>query len=190
MKPWGLLFRIMSKVYQKSRIGEGDMSMQRAVTRPNYFLLLIVCLAGVFCGAAPAPDKTIYSNTSNKELKQKTLQLVKNIRELVDSYNTKDRELRTAYEKHDKPKLKIDERKAMRDQWIKASDAAHDAAMRSYKEHYWAEAILLRNELYRRLPNQPNPKDVALIYQIPTNVLGIGVIADHLELMAKSLPDS
>src|SRR2546430_17700255 len=30
------------------------MRMQRAVTRPNYFLLLIVFLAGVFCGAAPA----------------------------------------------------------------------------------------------------------------------------------------
>jgi hypothetical protein len=166
------------------------MSMQRAVTRPNYFLLLIVFLAGVSCGAAPAPDKTIYSHTSNKELKQKALQLVKSIRELVDSYNKKDKELIAEYGKKDKSGIRTDERKAMRDQWIKESDAAHDAAMRSYKEKYWAEAILLRNELYRRLPNQPNPKDVALIYQIPTNVLGIGVIADHLELMAKSLPDS
>ena len=166
------------------------MRMQWAITRPNYCLLLIVFLAGVSCGAAPVSDKTIYSNISNKELKQKALQLVKSIRELVDAYNTKDRELRAAYDKKDKPKIKPEERKAMRDQWIQASDAVHDAAMRSYKENYWADAILLRNELYRRLPNQPKPKDVAMIYQIPTNVLGIVLIADHLELIAKSLPDS
>jgi hypothetical protein len=166
------------------------MRIKRAVNRRNYCLWLIVFLAGVSCGAAPAPDKTIYSNTSNKELKQKALQLVNGIRELVDSYNKKDRELMAEYRKKDKPKTKQDERNAMRDQWIQESDAVHDSAVRSYKENYWADAILLRNELYRRLPNQPNPKDMAGIYQIPTNVLGIGLIADHLELLAKSLPDS
>ena len=45
------------------------MSMKRAVTRRNAFLLLIVCLAGVACDAAPASNKTIYAKTSNKELK-------------------------------------------------------------------------------------------------------------------------
>jgi hypothetical protein len=167
-----------------------DMRMKGAITRLNYVLLLIVFLAGVFCGAAPAPDKTIYANTPNKELKQKALQLAKSIRERVDSYNKKDQELLDGYRKKDNPKIKTDERKAMRDQWIQESDAVHGAAMRSYKENYWADAILLRNELYRRLPNQPNPKDVAVIYQFPTNALGIGLVADHLELLAKSLPDS
>jgi hypothetical protein len=70
------------------------MRMKQAVTRCNYFLLLIVFLAGGACDSAPAPDKTIYSNTSNKELKQKASLVVKNIRELVNSYNTKHRELR------------------------------------------------------------------------------------------------
>src|SRR5256885_9309606 len=121
------------------------MSMKRAVTRRNAFLLLIVFLAGVACDAAPASNKTIYSNTSNKELKEKALRLVKSIRELVDSYNTKDRELEAEYEKQDKPGIRTDARKAMRDQWLKASDAVHDSAMRSYKENYWADAILLRN---------------------------------------------
>ena len=55
---------------------------------------------------------------------------------------------------------------------------------------YATRSILLRNELYRRLPTQPNQKDAAMLYQVPTNVLGIGFIADHLELLAKSLPDS
>ena len=78
----------------------------------------------------------------------------------------------------------------MREQWLKESDAAHDSEMRSYKENYWADAILLRNELYKRLSKKPNPKDLAPIYQNPTNVLGVQLIADHLELTAKSLPDA
>jgi len=166
------------------------MRMRQVVTQCNYGLLLIVFLAGAACGAGPAPDKTIYSTASNKELKQKALQVVQSIRELVDSYNKKNRELMAEFNKQDKPKIKPEEKKAIRDQWLQESDAVHDAAMRSYKEKYWAEAIVLRNELYRRLPNQPKPKDVDMIYQIPTNVLGIGLIADHLELIAKSLPDS
>jgi len=166
------------------------MRSKRAVTRRHASLLLIVFLAGVACDAAPAPNKTIYAKTSNKELKQKALSLVKSIRELVDSYNTKDRELRAEYDKKDKPESRTEARKALRGQWLTASDAVHDAAMRTYKDQYWADAIVLRNELYRRLPTQPNQKDAAMLYQVPTNVLGIGFIADHLELLAKSLPDS
>ena len=61
--------------------------------------------------------------------------------------------------------------------------------MRSYKENYWADAILLRNELYRTT-QKVNQTNLSPIYQNPTNVLGVQVIADHLELIAKSLPDS
>jgi uncharacterized NAD(P)/FAD-binding protein YdhS len=166
------------------------MRITSAVTRRNYFLLLITFLAGISCGSAPAPDKTVYSNTSNKELKQKALRLVKNIRDLVDSYNKKDRALMAEYDKKTTPEIRTDERKAMRQQWLKESDTIHDSAMRTYRDNYWADAILLRNELYRRLPKKLNQKDLAPIYQNPTNVLGLQLIADHLELIAKSLPDS
>ena len=115
---------------------------------------------------------------------------MKNIRELVDSYKKKDRELMAEYDKKNQPEIRIDERMAMRGQWLKESDAVRDSTMRSYRDNYWAEAILLRNEINRRLPKKLNQKDLAPIYQNPTNVLGIQLIADHLELIAKSLPDS
>ena len=51
----------------------------------------------------------------------------------MDSYNKKDRERLDGYRKKDNPKIKTDERKAIRDQWIQESDAVHGAAMRSYK---------------------------------------------------------
>jgi hypothetical protein len=168
---------------------EDLMRSREAVIRRNYFLLLTIFFVGISCGSAPAPDKTIYSNTSNKELKQKALALVKSIRGLVDSYNKKDRDVMAEYDKKNKPEIRTDERKAMRDQWLKESDAVHDSAMRSYKENYWSDAVLLRNELFRRLPKL-NQKNLAPIYQNPTNVLGVQLIADHLELIAKSLPDS
>jgi hypothetical protein len=67
------------------------MRLRWASIRRNYFLLLIIVLAVISCGASP--DRTTYSNTSNKELKQRALRLVKNIRELVESYNKKARAL-------------------------------------------------------------------------------------------------
>jgi hypothetical protein len=97
----------------------------------------------------------------------------------MHSYNKKDRELMDEYRKKDQ-----------RDHWIQESGALLDSALRSYKENYSADAILLRNELSKRLPPQPNQKDGAILYQNPTNVLGLGLVADHLELIAKSLPDS
>ncbi len=164
--------------------------MKNKLARCNYFLLLTIFLAGISCGSAPAPDKTIYSNTSNKELKQKTLQLVKSIRDLVDSYNKKDRALMAEYDKKNSPEIRIDERKVMREQWLKESDAVHDSFMRNYRDSYWAEAILLRNEIQKRLPKKPQQTNLSPIYQNPTNLLGVRVIADHLELISKSLPDS
>jgi hypothetical protein len=166
------------------------MRIKRAVIRRNYFLSLTIFVVGISYGAAPEPDKTVYSKTSNKELKEKTLGLVKNIRGLVDSYNKKDRELMAEYDKKNKPEIRTDERKAMREQWLKESDVVHDSVMRSYKENYWADAILLRDEIHRRLRKRLNQTNLARIYQHPTNVLGIQVIANDLQLISKSLPDS
>jgi hypothetical protein len=79
------------------------MSTMSTVIGRNHFLLLIIFVAVISCGASP--DKKMYSNTSNKELKQKAFQLVKRIRDLVDSYNKKDRALMAEYDKNNKPEI-------------------------------------------------------------------------------------
>jgi len=61
--------------------------------------------------------------------------------------------------------------------------------MRKYKELYWSDAILLADEVLRRLPKQKRQANILGIYQHPTNVLGVQTVADHLELIAKLLPD-
>ena len=150
--------------------------------------LLIIAAGLVMIGAAP--EQTIYSNTSNKELKPRVMRLVKNIRDMVYTYKKQDGELLIQFDKKDRVDATKDERKKVREQWIRESDTAQDSFMRQYKEKYWADAILFRNELLRRLPKNMRQPQLSAIYQYPTNVLGVEAIADNLELLAKSLPES
>ena len=151
-------------------------------------LLFIGFFSIVTLGATT--ERTVYSQTSNKELKQKSIQLVKNVRSLVDSYKKQDRELMAQYDKKDRPDMSKGAVHASRQQWLKDSDLAHDSTMRYYKDHYWADAILLIRELNRRHPKGAKQTELLRLYQHPTNVLGLVAIADHLELHSKSLPDA
>jgi hypothetical protein len=157
------------------------------VTIEVCFLLLVPVKALV--GISASADRTVYSQTSNKELKQKVTRLVKNIRELVQSYNQKDRELLAEYDRKDRPDSTVGAAKARRDQWLKQSDELHDSTLKKYKEQYWADAILLVDEIYRRLPKQKRQTNILPIFRHPTNILGVQAIADHLQLVVKSLPD-
>jgi hypothetical protein len=157
------------------------------MTKSNLVLLLICFVAVVTLGAAT--ERTIYSQTSNKELKQKAIQVVKNVRGLVESYEKKERELRSEYDRKDSSDMNRGTADASRKQWLKESDLLHESTMRYYKEHYWADAILLVQELSKRQPKKAKESEPFELYQYPTNVLGLTAIANHLELTAKSLPD-
>ena len=159
------------------------MKRLRRERLPVWFLLFLAIMS---LGAAA--ERSVYSQSSNKDLKQRTLTMVKNIRTLVTSYQQKDRELMASYDKK-VTEYRVEERKSVREQWIRQTDAAHDETMRRYRDNYWSDAILLLDELYRRVPQRMRQKNILPIYQHPTNVLGVETIANHLELLAKALPD-
>lgn len=152
------------------------------------FLLFTGMLAIFTLGAST--ERSAYSDVSNKVVKQKSLQLAKDIRRLVDSYKKKDREILTEYDRKDRPEMSKGGAHVLRQQWLKDSDLAHDSTMRYYKDHYWADAILLIGELNRRLSKRAKQPELLRLYQHPTNVLGLAAIADHLELHSKLLPNS
>ncbi len=152
------------------------------------FLLFTGMLAIFTLGAST--ERSAYSDVSNKVVKQKSLQLAKDIRRLVDSYKKKDREIVTEYDRKDRPDRSKGGAHVLRQQWLKDSDLAHDSTMRYYKDHYWADAILLIGELNRRLSKRAKQPELLRLYQHPTNVLGLAAIADHLELHSKLLPNS
>ena len=149
-------------------------------------LLLIAIFVAANCFAATAPP--VYSKMSNTELKMTALRVVRDIRDRVDSYDKKDKELTDEYDKNFLA-TRTDERKEMKSRWLKESDALQDSAMRSYGDTYRPIAIPLIQELYRRLPSRFRSAKLPTIYQNPANVKGLEAIADHLELSAKLLPD-
>lgn len=162
--------------------------MDLRVAKRTAFLLFIGFLGVITLGATT--DKTVYSHISNRELKRKSLQLATDVRRLVDSYKKRDREIMSDYDRKDRPEMSQAGTDELRQQWLKDSDRAHDSTMRYYKDHYWADAILLIDELNRRLSKRAKQPELLGLYQHPTNVLGLAAVADHLELHSKLLPNS
>ena len=161
--------------------------IQGVLVRLAGWLLILAVTTTVAVGATT--EKKIYTQTSNKELKHKSVQLAKKIRDLVYLYNKTDEELLAEYGAKEQAASTKGAAKAARQQWLKDTDALHNSTMRKYKEQYWSDAILLAEEILRRLPRQKPQSNVLQMYLHPTNVLGVQTVADHLELIAKSLPD-
>lgn len=57
-----------------------------------------------------------------------------------------------------------------------------------YGALFKAEAVLLHDELLRRLPNEPKDRRRLADYEHPTNPIGLNVVIDDLDRLAKSLP--
>jgi hypothetical protein len=162
--------------------------MKRRLFEKRKLYLPVIAFFGIIMAGAAA-ERTVFSELSNRELKQKASVLAKDVRGLIASHNKKEEELMAEYDRRDRPGSNVVSARSLRDQWLSESDAIHETTMRYYKEHYWADAILLTDELLRRQPKRAQQRDILKIYQYPTNVLGLRAIADHLEATAKSLPD-
>src|SRR4030095_6722278 len=121
-------------------------------------LLLLIILAGIAAAAtlrltlySDAASK--YSGDSNKQLQSTALALVKKIRELVDSYNKRDRELMASYQTNYLAS-RTTERQGIRDQYEKNVKEANNSTVRDYKEKLLVESKTVRVELHRRLPDR------------------------------------
>jgi hypothetical protein len=161
------------------------------VTRINIILCLVLC-GGIAAETALSSSSVTsgkYSKISNRELKSRALTLVKSIRELVYSYNRKDRDLTAEFDA-DYLATRTTERQLLREQWRKKVDEAQGSSVGNYQQKFASEATLVREELQRRLPKTLNRRDLLKLYSNPPNVLALEVIADELELLSKSLPDS
>ncbi len=153
------------------------------------FLVLWVGLAAVTTPALASESTDISSKLSNKELKSRALTVVKAIREIVYSYNKKDRDLTSDFE-GEYLATRTTEREFLRDQWRKKIDATKQASLGNYRQNFARDATVLREELQRRLPKRLQSRDIPKLYATPANVMSLEMIADHLELLAKSLPET
>ena len=115
--------------------------------------------------------------------------LVKGIRELVYSYSKKDRSLTADFDA-EYLATRTTERQVLRDQLRKKIDEAQGTSVRTYQRDFASDATSMREELQRRLSKSLDRRDLPKLYSNPPNVLALEVIADDLELLAKSLPDT
>ena len=160
------------------------------VTRLKIILFVVLggALATLASQASAAESSGKYSKLSNKELRTRALTLVKGVRELVYSYHKKDRDL-TAELDADYLATRTTERQSLRDQWRKKVDDAQASSLRNYQQNFAVDATLVRQELQKRLPKNLQ-RDLPKLYSNPANVLALEVVADDLELLAKSLPET
>jgi hypothetical protein len=153
------------------------------------FLLCLLILAVIAVATVRLTINTDAANSdSNEQLKSRALGLVKKIRELVDSYNKEDQKLMTDYQANYLA-TRTTEREAIRDRYVKKSSEVNDSTVRAYKEKLLAESKGIRAELHRRLPKNLYRPNLSKIYENPSMVMEISIIADDLELLSKSLSD-
>jgi hypothetical protein len=138
--------------------------------------------------SAISPAKaTTYTRLSSVELKNKSAQLVTAIRGLARSYYDEDRRLRRLADENSGKTDSHAERERLRNAWLAESAKLHDMFLDRYNTDFWADAVLLRQAIVAKVGAAPGAQD-PILFQHPTNILGIVQVANNLELLGKSLP--
>jgi hypothetical protein len=135
----------------------------------------------------PPAKAGTYATLSNEELKNKSAQLVSAIRGLTRAFYEEDNRMRVTTDQNSGSTNSQSERERIRKAWIDDSAKLHGVFMDRYKDNFWADAVLLREAIVARVGGVPGAQNL-MLFQQPTNILGIEQVANSLELLGKSLP--
>jgi len=163
---------------------------------------LVLILAGIIIGvpfgwflrgkappeksAIPPAKTTAYTSLSNEELKNRSAQLVAAIRGLTRSFYEEDNRMRVAADEKSAGVKSQAEQERIRKAWIEDSAKLHDMFMQRYKDKFWADAVLVRQAIVARVGSVPGAQN-PMLFEQPTNILGVEQVANSLELLEKSL---
>ena len=130
-----------------------------------------------------AAERKLFSDLSNAKLREKTLLLVRSLRERLAQYHSESRAA------HDRPTANSSdqERQESWERMVRESTEASDSLSRDYKMHFKIDALLLRDGLTERLGIKADSR-IHGNYEHHANALCMGDVADDLESMAKQLP--
>jgi len=128
-----------------------------------------------------------FSLLNHEELKQRAINLVTNIREFSVRINEESsRRILTQQRRMIEAKTE-DERNRI---WHTFSDKLFQQSTKQnaeYDRQFKIDAILMRDEMLSRLPKHTKDESAYRTYEHPTNPIGMGMVADDLERLAKSL---
>jgi hypothetical protein len=136
--------------------------------------------------AIPPAKATSYTSLSDAELKSRSAQLVAAIRGLTRSFYEEDNRMRIAADEKMAADRAKSEQERIRKVWIEDSARLHDMFMQRYKDQFWADAVLLRQAIVARIGSVPGAQN-PIVFEQPTNILGVEQVANSLELLEKSL---
>ena len=128
-----------------------------------------------------------YSRLNHDELKQEAFDLVKRIRKFLTEERKRDYSNFTVYQSqmHD---AKSDEERSRI--WNDHTNKMLLGGLKlntEYDNRFKIDAIIMRDELLSRLPKQAKNERAYSMYEHPTNPIGMGMVADDLEKLVKSL---
>ncbi|PKG74321.1 hypothetical protein CXF86_13585 [Shewanella sp. GutCb] len=134
-------------------------------------------------------DEKVHSVVDSDEvaLKDKTLEVVKNLREYIERYKREDQV--NMMERHTSSGQQSEEQRNI--EWNKQTNNMMRLSSEmnaEYDRRFRVDTMLLRDELRSRLPDYaPQDRHRDSAYEHPTNYFGFNDVASDLERMAKML---
>lgn len=133
---------------------------------------------------------TVFSRLTNAELKGRVLKTVEEMRAFLAQFQARQHEQLFG----DGWRMKAVEmtEEERRDAWARQTQAFARESFRINAEwdtKFKVDSIILRDELLARVPAEAKNEREYRTYEHPTNAIGMQVVADDLERLAKVLPD-
>jgi hypothetical protein len=139
-------------------------------------------------GLRPA-DKTPYSGMRNSEIGAKALKMTVELRQFSGQQSRATSEATLAHQQEMMAAKTEEERAKI---WRKyVEEITFENSLNGiYSRKYKADVLLLRDEILSRIPEEKRAGFIndGILYEIPTNPIGLNQVADSLERLAKLLP--
>lgn len=121
-------------------------------------------------------------------LKERTLNLVKNLRDFIERYKREDDRVNVMERSVMTSAKSEEERKEAWDKYTTETMRLSNERNAEYDRRFRIDAIMLKDELRSRLPDYtPAEPHHDMMYEHPTNYFGFNDVASDLERMAKML---
>ncbi len=128
-----------------------------------------------------------YSKLSHAELKQKALELVQQIRIFLTKNMTEERKVSDSNWQQMVGAKTEEEKRRLWNEGTTFSIQFYTRINLEYDQQFKVDAILFRDEILSRLPKDSKDERAFRRYEHPTNPIGMGMVADDLERLTKSL---
>ena len=127
------------------------------------------------------------SRMTHAELKDKALSLVSEMRDFLERYQKRSQ---MVYDNEWTAMIRAsteEEKRKLWDKFTSVSSRVSNNQKAEYDRQFKVDTIILRDELLSRLPKEAKNDRSHIMYEHPTNPIGMGMVADDLEGLAKLL---